>query len=267
MFSPSALATAPHQLLHCTSTILMRRASVNPFRSNPSRSFAGATLVGALLSFGVVIAKSLSGEDPTVIPPPALDLPRADGSLQTAVFAGGCFWGVQGVFQHVRGVTNAVSGYAGGNKSSAHYELVASGSTGHAESVQVTFNPGMVTYGQLLQVFFSVAHDPTQLNRQGPDVGTQYRSAIFYTDDAQRKVAVAYIEQLDKARAFPHAIVTRLDPLNGFYAAESEHQDFLERNPRHPYIVFNDLPKVANLQALFPKLYNAQPTLVGRTHQ
>jgi peptide-methionine (S)-S-oxide reductase len=181
----------------------------------------------------------------------------------TAVLAGGCFWGVQGVFEHVKGVRRVLSGYAGGAQSTADYETVSTGSTGHAESVQITYDPSEVSFGTLLQVYFSVAHDPTQLNRQGPDSGTQYRSAIFVADDAQRKIADSYIAQLNQARVFPAPIVTRVDALRRFYPAEGYHQDFLINNPRHPYIVFNDLPKIRNLQKVLPQLYRDAPVSVS----
>jgi len=174
---------------------------------------------------------------------------------ETVVFAGGCFWGIQGVFQRVKGVTRAVSGYAGGSAASAHYELVSRGTTGHAESVQVTFDPARVSYSQLLQVFFTVAHDPTQLNRQGPDVGTQYRSAIFYATTGQKTGAEAYVQELTAAKAFPRPIVTQIVPLAGFYAAEDYHQDYLNRHPDEPYIVYNDWPKIDGLRKQFPSLY------------
>ena len=183
--------------------------------------------------------------------------------MQTAVLAGGCFWGVQGVYQHVRGVRKVLSGYAGGDKSDgANTDTVGSGRTGHAESVEIQFDPKQVSYGELLQIYFSVAHDPTQLNRQGPDVGTQYRSAIFYTDDSQKKIAEAYIAQLDKAKVFERPIVTTVSADTGFYAAEDYHQDYLVNNPDSPYIVFNDLPKVRNLEKLFPRVYVQQPVTV-----
>ena len=181
------------------------------------------------------------------------------------VLAGGCFWGVQGVFQHVTGVTNAVSGYAGGARSTATYEQTNDGTTGHAESVQITYDPRQVSYGQLLQVFFSVAHDPTQLNRQGPDTGSQYRSTIFPIDARQAEAARAYIAQLDQIRAFKRPIVTTIEMNRAFYPAEKYHQDFLVRNPRHPYIVYNDLPKIENLRRLFPNLFRATPVLVSGT--
>jgi peptide-methionine (S)-S-oxide reductase len=216
----------------------------------------------ALATVVVLRLPALLGASAAVpIAPPALDNPKAAGASQVAVFSGGCFWGVQGVFEHVRGVTRVLAGYAGGEKSTAHYEVVSSGRTGHAESVQITFNPAQVSYGQLLQVFFSVAHDPTQLNHQLPDYGTQYRSAIFYADETQKHIAESYIAQLDKARAFASPIVTRVDPLKGFYAAEDYHQDYLVRNPTSPYIAWNDLPKVEHLKRAFPALYSEQPVL------
>ena len=198
------------------------------------------------------------------IPAPALDAAPASGAeTQVAVLAGGCFWGVQGVFQHMKGVTSAVSGYAGGDKRSAHYNLVSTGMTGHAESVRVTFDPRQISYGRILQIFFSVAHDPTQLNRQGPDTGTQYRSAIFTQDAEQAKIAEAYIAQLDKAGVFGAAIVTKVTPLEGFYAAENYHQNFLVQNPTYPYIVIHDLPKVENLRRVYPDVYRPDPVLVA----
>jgi peptide-methionine (S)-S-oxide reductase len=207
-------------------------------------------------------APASAAEGAVVIAPPVVNNQKVKGPLQTAVFAGGCFWGVQGVFQHVHGVRQVISGYAGGDKSTAQYDTVSGGSTGHAESVQITFDPAEVSYGELLQVFFSVAHDPTQLNRQGPDSGTQYRSEIFTLDESQKNIAQAYIAQLDKAHAFPAKIVTRVDPLKGFYRAEAYHQDFLLRNPGHPYIVYNDLPKIDDLKQVFPKQYNETPVTV-----
>jgi peptide-methionine (S)-S-oxide reductase len=212
---------------------------------------------------GVLVQITACAAEPAVvIPAPAFDNAKSPGPLQTAVLAGGCFWGVQGVFEHLHGVRRVVSGYAGGEKDTAMYETVSTGRTGHAESVQITFDPKQVSYGQILQVFFSVAHDPTQLNRQGPDTGTQYRSAIFYSDDTQKKIATAYIAQLEKADAFHRPIVTRVDPLQGFYPAEGYHQDFLLRNPSDPYIVFNDLPKIRNFQKTLPALYVATPVTV-----
>lgn len=186
-------------------------------------------------------------------PAPTLD-PPASTHTATAVFAGGCFWGVEAVFERLNGVTNAVSGFSGGAAYTAHYDVVSSGITGHAESVQVTYDPAKISYGKLLEVFFAVAHDPTELNRQGPDVGTQYRSAIFYSDAEQQRIAEAYIHQLDAAKVFPKAIVTKVVPLNGFYPAEEYHQHFYDRNPRNPYIVYNDAPKVKHLEEEFPQL-------------
>ena len=190
------------------------------------------------------------------VPPPAADMTAAPGDhKEVAVLAGGCFWGVDAVFKHVKGVSHVVSGYAGGAKSTAHYETVETGRTGHAESVEITYDPAQVSYGKLLQVFFSVAHDPTELNRQGPDEGTQYRSAIFYSSPDQQRVADAYIEQLNAARVFKRKIVTQVTPLTGFYAAEAYHQNYLERNPDNPYIIYNDLPKLDRLKKQFPELY------------
>ena len=199
---------------------------------------------------------------PRVMPAPAMDVPATDAP-QTAVLAGGCFWGVQGVFEHVRGVQKVLAGYAGGEKSTAEYGTVSTGTTGHAESIQITFDPAVISYADILQIFFSVAHDPTELNRQGPDTGTQYRSEIFFADQTQQKTALTYIAQLDQAHVFSHPIVTRVDPLKGFYPAEGYHQDFLVRNPRYPYIVYNDLPKIANLKRELPQFYVDQPALVA----
>ena len=210
---------------------------------------------------GLFASSAQAAERAFVIPAPTLD-ETANADKQTVVLAGGCFWGVQAVFQHTKGVTSAVSGYAGGDKSTAHYETVGTGRTGHAESVSVTFDPHQISLGKILQIYFSVAHNPTELNRQGPDVGTQYRSAIFYADDEQKKVAAAYVAQLDKAKVFPGPIVTQLEPLRGFYAAEDYHQDFAVLHPSYPYIVFNDLPKVDNLKRLFTADYRETPVTV-----
>jgi peptide-methionine (S)-S-oxide reductase len=206
-----------------------------------------------------------AAERAAVVPPPAVDVSSGTDSPSIAVLAGGCFWGVQGVFQHVKGVTSAVSGYAGGAKRDADYEVVSSGMTGHAESVEVLYDPRQISYGQLLQIFFSVVHDPTLLNRQGPDFGTQYRSAIFPRDAEQQNVAKAYIAQLDQAKVFKHAIVTKIEVGKTFYPAEAYHQDFLERNPRYPYIAINDMPKLGDLKRLFPDKYRAAPVLVLAT--
>ena len=220
-------------------------------------------LSGFVMLLGAGFAPALAQEQAVVIPAPVADEGTSQQSSEVAVLAGGCFWGVQGVYQHLTGVTAAVSGYAGGQKNTAQYEMVSSGGSGHAESVQITFDPRQVSYGRLLQVFFSVAHDPTQLNRQGPDMGTQYRSAIFPTNPEQEKVARAYIAQLNQARVFKAAIVTKIEPDRPFYPAEGYHQDFLVRNPRYPYIVVNDLPKIEELKKVFPGLYRPVPVLVG----
>ena len=226
----------------------------------------------AVLSALLVLIASCSPlvrgqEQAVVIPAPAADEPASRKPSEVAVIAGGCFWGVQAVFQHVDGVTNAVSGYAGGEKNTARYEVVSRGDSGHAESVQITYDPRQISYGRLLQIFFSVAHDPTQLNRQGPDEGPQYRSAIFPTNAYQEKVARAYIAQLNDARAFKAAIVTQVEPGRPFFAAEDYHQDFLVNNPNHPYIVINDQPKLEELKRVFPDLYRRAPVLVGERGQ
>jgi peptide-methionine (S)-S-oxide reductase len=216
------------------------------------------TALLALAVFAALTACNLAGahSKPVVLPDPKVDAPRAAGAHEaTAVFAGGCFWGVEAVFDHVRGVRDAVSGYAGGVANTADYDTVSTGTTGHAESVKVVYDPSQVSYGQLLKVYFSVAHDPTQLNRQSPDVGTQYRSEIFTTTPEQARIARAYIAQLTAAKAFPAPIVTRVEPLHGFYPAEAYHQDYLAHHPDQPYIVYNDAPKLVALKQLFPRLY------------
>jgi len=226
--------------------------------------------VGALALSGLVlltrpdIVTARMQEPAVAIPAPVVDITANTASSEVAVLAGGCFWGIQGVYQHVTGVTNAVSGYAGGQRNTARYELVGRGNTGHAESVEITFDPRQISYGRLLQIFFSVAHDPTQLNRQGPDVGSQYRSAIFPATPEQEKVARAYMAQLGQARVFGAAIVTKVERDRPFFRAEDYHQDFLVNNPRSPYIVINDLPKIEHLKAMFPDVYRATPVLVGR---
>ncbi|MFO1099904.1 MAG: peptide-methionine (S)-S-oxide reductase MsrA [Xanthobacteraceae bacterium] len=234
---------------------------VTPLRS--------AVLTGALLAAAAagIALRGWAAEGVQVVPAPLVDAQAGapDATSETAVLAGGCFWGVQGVFQHVDGVTNAVSGYAGGDRTSAHYRIVGLGTTGHAESVRVTFDPRKISYGRILQIYFSVAHDPTQLNRQGPDFGTQYRSAIFPANPEQARIAEAYIKQLNEARAFATAIVTKIEPGHEFYAAEDYHQDYLTRNPTQPYIVYNDLPKIAALKRLFPEVYRPEPVLVAST--
>jgi peptide-methionine (S)-S-oxide reductase len=225
-------------------------------------------LIVSALGVSVVLAAqgrsifALRDDTARAIPAPAVDLPAGQASSDVAVLAGGCFWGVQGVFQHTKGVLSAISGYAGGEKNTAIYDRVTTGTTGHAESVQITYDPKQITFGRLLQIYFSVAHDPTQLNRQGPDTGPQYRSAIFPQNTEQTNVAKAYIAQLGQARVFDKAIVTKIEPDRPFYRAETHHQDFLTRNPSNPYIVINDLPKIDDLKRLFPDLYRPQPVLV-----
>jgi peptide-methionine (S)-S-oxide reductase len=222
-------------------------------------AFGALLLIPALLVFN---QPSGAQEKPVEIPAPAVDLQEA-GATATAVFAGGCFWGVQGVFQHVEGVTNAVSGYSGGSAETATYTQIGTGQTGHAEAVEVTYDPSVISYGDLLQIYFSVAHNPTQLNYQGPDHGPQYRSAIFVATDEQGDVAEAYIEQLDAAARFEGPIVTTIEPLEAFYPAEQYHQDYLTQNPTAPYIVVHDQPKIDALEAYFPEVYRAEPVLVG----
>lgn len=216
-------------------------------------------VVHDLLLFAGIVATSacVASNKPMALPDAKIDAPRTPGKEQVAVFAGGCFWGIEAVFEHTRGVKRAESGYAGGSASTAQYELVGSGRTGHAESVRIVYDPAQVSYGQLLKVFFSVAHDPTQLNRQGPDRGTQYRSGIFTTSELQKKIATAYIAQLDGTRRFAQPIVTRVESLKAFYPAEDYHQDYARLNPNEPYIVINDAPKVVALQKLLPGLYRA----------
>ncbi len=215
-----------------------------------------ATLLGAAILLGLCAA-SLAGDRAIRIPDPATDAPQAKTAEQTAVLAGGCFWGVEAVFRHINGVISATSGYAGGSAGTANYPVVSTGATGHAESVKVVFDPAKVSYGRLLQVFFSVAHDPTQLDRQGPDSGSQYRSEIFYANGEQERIARTYIDQLTRAHAFPAPIVTRLSPLTAFYPAEAYHRNYAERHPHDGYIVVNDLPKVEHLKNLFPERYRA----------
>jgi peptide-methionine (S)-S-oxide reductase len=213
-------------------------------------------LLGSLLG---VTACNAKASPAAAVPEPVLDAPRASASgQQTAVISGGCFWGVQAVFQHVKGVISATSGYSGGTAKTAEYETVSTGETGHAESVQIVYDPSQITYGELLRIFFSVAHDPTQLNRQGPDEGTQYRSSIFYTNDEQKRIAEAYIAQLDKAKIFPRPIVTKVVPLQAFYPAEAYHQNYATLHPNQPYIMFNDAPKVEHLKQEFPDSYTGK---------
>ena len=206
---------------------------------------------------------SSTGDSAIVLPPPTVDVPKPSTSgSETAVLAGGCFWGVQGVFQHVKGVYKVVSGYAGGTRETANYNMVGSGRTDHAEAVEVMFDPHQVSFGQLLQVFFSVVHNPTELNRQGPDHGPQYRSAVFPQNAEQKRIAALYIGQLNQAKIFPRPIVTSLEDAPGFFPAEDYHQDYLTLNPYNPYVAINDIPKVQNLARIFPNLYQDKPVLV-----
>ncbi len=222
-------------------------------------------LAAGLVAFGAAfgLVPRLSAEEAHAVPPPAVDEAKPSGATETAILAGGCFWGVQGVYQHVQGVTSAVSGYAGGDQSSAHYDDVSTGTTGHAESVKITFDPRKISYGKILQIYFSAVHNPTELNRQGPDTGTQYRSAIFPTSEEQAQIAKAYKAQLSAAHVFGGAVVTKIEPGHAFYPAEAHHQDFLARNPNYPYIAVNDIPKVEALQRMYPELYRAEPVLVA----
>lgn len=212
-------------------------------------------LLGFGLAFSILACAGISASE-RPIPAAKVDAPRARAAKkETAVFAGGCFWGTQAVFERVKGVLNTAAGYAGGSAATATYNQVVTETTGHAESVEVVYDPSQITYGQLLRIFFSVAHDPTELNRQGPDVGTSYRSAIFYTNDEQKRIATAYIAQLDGAKVFPKPIVTELTPLKGFYRAEDYHQDYALKNPTNPYIKICDLPKISALKQQFPELF------------
>jgi peptide-methionine (S)-S-oxide reductase len=227
------------------------------------RTIAAAAAIATLCGFSAACADAVNKP----IPAAAVDAAKTGAPpSETAVLAGGCFWGLQGVFEHVKGVTKVVAGYSGGAKATAIYELVGTETTGHAESVQVTFDPRIVSYGELLRVYFAVAHDPTELNRQGPDSGTSYRSEIFTASPAQAKIANAYVAQLTAAHVFGSPIVTRIEPLKGFYAAEDYHQDFLVHNPDYPYIVVNDMPKIAALKSVLPALYRDKPVLLAAAH-
>jgi peptide-methionine (S)-S-oxide reductase len=226
-------------------------------------ALAALALMGGAVAWQALPA--LAAEEAVVIPPPLDDMRVAAGgaTLETAVLAGGCFWGVQGVFQHLKGVTRAVSGYAGGDAATAKYESIGTGRTGHAEAVRISFDPKQISFGQILQVYFSVAHNPTELNRQGPDSGTQYRSTVFAQNPEQARIAKAYIGQLDQARVFGKRIATTIETQKPFFDAEAYHQDYMTLHPRQPYIVINDLPKVENLKRVFPERYRATPVLVG----
>jgi len=239
----------------------------NQLTASPARRGFERILFPALfglMAVGAVLVLPGRGvaEGAVPLPPPAADMPAGAGQ-QKIVLAGGCFWGVQGVFQHVKGVTEAVSGYAGGEKATATYDRVSTGRTGHAESVEVTFDPRVVTLGSILQVYFSVAHNPTELNFQGPDSGTQYRSEIFYENDEQKRIAEAYIAQLGQAKLFTAPIVTKVEPLNGFYPAEAYHQNYATLHPDAPYIAVNDLPKIGNLSHLYAEMYQPKAKLVA----
>jgi peptide-methionine (S)-S-oxide reductase len=235
--------------------------ATRPSRHLRPRRLAAALLAGALTAGGLSMAAS-AREDAVIIPGPAMSIPEEAGT-QSVVLAGGCFWGVQAVYQHVNGVENALSGYTGGKTRAPSYKQVTSGRTGHAEAVKIIYDPRQVSFGKILQIYFSVVHDPTQLNRQGPDRGTQYRSEIFVTSDAQRKLAEGYIAQLDKAGAWKKPIVTRVSTLERFHPAEDYHQDYALRHPDQPYIAFNDLPKVDNLKRVFPAVYRSDPVTVA----
>jgi peptide-methionine (S)-S-oxide reductase len=238
-----------------------RRSSVSELTSLLARLAVGLL---ALPLLGAIIFGLARADEARPLPPPAVD-ERSSASSETVVLAGGCFWGMQGVFEHVKGVTKVLAGYSGGEKGTAEYETVSTGNTGHAESVQIVFDPRQVSFGELLRIYFSAAHDPTQLNQQGPDEGTQYRSEIFFTSPMQEKVARAYIAQLGKAHAFPAAIVTRVEPAKGFYPAEGYHQDYLIHHPESLYIQVNDLPKIGRLKQLYPQLYRDAPVRVADT--
>ena len=228
-----------------------------------------ATLLAATLLAGaaaLIMSPHSYASDVHAVPAPAVDeTASSNGGTETAILAGGCFWGVQGVYQHVDGVKSAVSGYAGGEQTTASYDEVSTGETGHAESVKITFDPRRISYGKILQIYFSAAHNPTELNRQGPDSGTQYRSAIFPTSEEQARVAKAYKAQLNAAHVFDAAVVTKIEPGKSFYPAEAHHQDFLARNPSYPYIAINDMPKVQALKQMYPDVYRADPVLVAGT--
>ena len=245
---------SPLQLPPAPRPAPQRRAMLGMFA-------VAATLAGAgLLWRGVAHS---GAEQPVMVAPPAIDMPAGATRLERAILAGGCFWGVQGVFQHVEGVANAVSGYVGGSAETARYQMVGRGNTGHAEAVSITYDPQEVSYGQLLQIFFSAAHDPTQLNRQGPDIGPQYRTAIFPRNEEQAVIARAYIDQLNRTRLYDAAIVTTIEPGHVYYPAEDHHQNYLVNNPTQPYIVYNDLPKIEHLRRLFPELWRDDPVLVA----
>ena len=238
---------------------------IPPLNTRVLSAFPRGALFFIAIAVGLTVYSGMHAAEPAVVVPvPAADLQASSTpAMQTAVFAGGCFWGVQGVFQHVTGVKSAVSGYAGGAANTANYERVGTGRTGHAEAVRIVYDPKTISYGRLLQIYFSVAHNPTELNRQGPDVGTQYRSTIFPADADQSRVAMAYIEQINRSRTFGKPLATTIEMMKPFYAAEAYHQDYMTLNPRNPYIAMHDLPKVENLKKLVPAVYQSTPVLVG----
>jgi peptide-methionine (S)-S-oxide reductase len=249
---------------HCGRTEMIGQR----FHLSPPSALGGYALpaIGvALVAAAIFLRPTVSSSAETAVRIPALSIESADATTasETVVLAGGCFWGVQGVFQHLKGVTEAVSGYAGGTKAKPSYEEVSTGATGHAESVEIKFDPHVLSYGKILQVYFSVAHNPTELDRQGPDSGTQYRSEIFFTTERQKEIATAYIAQLEAAKVFSVPIVTKIEPLRAFYPAEGYHQNYATLHPDQPYIAFNDLPKIDNLSRLFPELYRGAPKLVA----
>src|ERR1700730_17338502 len=259
---PPAIATGGFRPKLLSNPVTPEEAPMS--RSQFSRLSLCAAAIGALAITAFAVAPSRAAEDAVIIPAPAVDAQASDG-IQTAVIAGGSFWGVQGVCHHTWRAVTYVSGHAGSSKAAADYNTVAGGSTGHAESVEIKYDPKKISYGKILQIFFSVAHDPTQLNRQGPDSGTQYRSAIFTTSDEQKKVADAYIAQLNAAKVYRRPIVTQVGALEGFYPAEAYHQDYLTLHPSQPYIAYNDLPKIENLKKIFADTYIEKPTLVTST--
>ncbi len=228
-------------------------------------SMAYKAVLAVALTGAALLTQLAQAESVRVVPAPVMDTRTKATTTETAILAGGCFWGVQGVFQHVKGVTNAVSGYAGGSKLTANYDVVSTGSTGHAEAVKVTFDPSKISYGRLLQIYFSVAHDPTERNHQGPDDGTQYRSTIFPQSAEQASIAAAYVAQISKAHVYQKPMATTIEPGKLFYAAEAHHQNFLTLNPDYPYIVVNDLPKIRDLKRLFPNDYRANAILVANS--
>jgi peptide-methionine (S)-S-oxide reductase len=257
------VGSSPGPILETRRPALPLQQEEKPMSPRPLKPVALAA-AGALAIAALAIAPLRAAEDAVIIPPPAMDAQSGSG-IQTVVVAGGCFWGVQGVYQHTTGVISAVSGYAGGSKATASYPTVSTGTTGHAESVEIKYDPAKISYGKILQIFFSVVHDPTQLDRQGPDTGSQYRSAIFTTSDTQKTLTEAYIAQLNAAKVYGRPIVTKVSALDAFYPAEAYHQDYLTLHPHQPYIAYNDIPKIENLKKIFADDYIEKPTLVGNS--